>query len=284
MESLLGKRVRARIDEVGEAFYFLRAGEDVLRLAVNEGTHEVGDVVTGLVYRDKEDHLRLTTLAVACDITHFGWGRVSEVRRDLGVFVAVGLPDKDVVVSLDELPLAKEEWPKVGDQLYLRLEVDKKERLWGHLAWHEDFWAMAKPGFDNMHDEDLRAIVYRNRETGTFVYLPDNQMLGFIHPSERPRTLRIGEEVMVRVVGFRKEDRTLYVSAKPRAHEMLADDGEMLLAFLRASGGTMKFNDKSSPEAISAQFGISKGQFKRALGGLLKAGKVRQTAEGVHLL
>ena len=35
----------------------------------------------------------------------YGWATVTEVRRDLGVFLDIGLNDKDVVVSLDDLPL-----------------------------------------------------------------------------------------------------------------------------------------------------------------------------------
>lgn len=70
--------------------------------------------------------LRLTTLDVTATQTTFGWGTVTDVRKDLGVFVDTGLPDKQIVVSLDILPEIKELWPKKGDCLYIRLDVDKK--------------------------------------------------------------------------------------------------------------------------------------------------------------
>lgn len=41
-------------------------------------------------------------------------GEVTEVRRDLGVFVDTGIPNKEIVVSLDVLPEMKELWPKKG--------------------------------------------------------------------------------------------------------------------------------------------------------------------------
>lgn len=47
--------------------------------------------------------LRLTTLEVTATQDQFGWGCVTEVRKDLGVFVDTGLPDKEIVVSLDIL-------------------------------------------------------------------------------------------------------------------------------------------------------------------------------------
>jgi uncharacterized protein len=282
--SIIGQTISAIIVEESERFYFLQKGEDLLRLDKTEGEHTVGDVITGFVYVDKDDHRRLTTLEQKATNEHYGWGTVTAVRKDLGVFVDTGLPGKDVVVSLDDLPLEKDQWPKVGDQLYVKLIIDRKERIWGHLAWHEDFWNLAGPGYDNMQNQDLRAIVYRNKESGTFVYLPDNNMLGFIHPNERFSVPRVGQELQVRVIGFRKEDRSLNLSAKPRAYEMLDADSQMILAYLQSMGGKMAFNDKSNPDEIKATFGISKGQFKKALGGLMKAKKIKQSPEGTELI
>ncbi|AWN66721.1 S1 RNA-binding domain-containing protein [Lactococcus lactis] len=282
--SIIGQTISAIIVEESERFYFLQKGEDLLRLDKTEGEHTVGDVVTGFVYVDKDDHRRLTTLEQKATNEHYGWGTVTAVRKDLGAFVDTGLPGKDVVVSLDDLPLEKDQWPKVGDQLYVKLIIDRKERIWGHLAWHEDFWNLAGPGYDNMQNQDLRAIVYRNKESGTFVYLPDNNMLGFIHPNELFSVPRVGQELQVRVIGFRKEDRSLNLSAKPRAYEMLDADSQMILAYLQSMGGKMAFNDKSNPDEIKATFGISKGQFKKALGGLMKAKKIKQSPEGTELI
>lgn len=282
--SIIGQTISAIIVEESERFYFLQKGEDLLRLDKTEGEHAIGDVVTGFVYVDKDEHRRLTTLEQKTTNEQYGWGTVTAVRKDLGAFVDTGLPGKDVVVSLDDLPLEKDQWPKVGDQLYVKLIVDRKERIWGHLAWHEDFWNLAGPGYDNMQNQDLRAIVYRNKESGTFVYLPDNNMLGFIHPNERFSVPRVGQELQVRVIGFRKEDRSLNLSAKPRAYEMLDADSQMILAYLQSMGGKMAFNDKSNPDEIKATFGISKGQFKKALGGLMKAKKIKQSPEGTELI
>ncbi|ARE27738.1 RNA-binding protein [Lactococcus cremoris] len=282
--SIIGQTISAIIVEESERFYFLQKEEDLLRLDKTEGEHAIGDVVTGFVYVDKDEHRRLTTLEQKATNEQYGWGTVTAVRKDLGAFVDTGLPGKDVVVSLDDLPLEKDQWPKVGDQLYVKLIVDRKERIWGHLAWHEDFWNLAGPGYDNMQNQDLRAIVYRNKESGTFVYLPDNNMLGFIHPNERFSVPRVGQELQVRVIGFRKEDRSLNLSAKPRAYEMLDADSQMILAYLQSMGGKMAFNDKSNPDEIKATFGISKGQFKKALGGLMKAKKIKQSPEGTELI
>ena len=271
------------IDENAKA-YFVQKGGVTFTLDKSEGSHAIGDMVKGFAYTDLHQKARLTTADVAATRTSYGWGVVTEVRRDLGVFLDTGLPDKQFVVSLDVLPDLKELWPKKGDKLYVRLDVDKKDRIWAIPAEPEVFQKLSGSASDNMQNEKLRAIVYRLKLSGTFVYLPDNNMLGFIHPSERYAEPRLGEEVTARVIGYRAVDRTLNLSLKPRSFEMLENDSQMILTYLQSNGGFMTLNDKSSPEDIKATFGISKGQFKKALGGLMKAKKVKQDALGTELI
>lgn len=284
MKTLLATVLTGMITDENKTYYFVQKDGLTFALSKEEGEHQLGDMVQGFAYSDMKQKLRLTTKEVSATQTTYGWGQVTEVRRDLGVFVDTGLPDKQVVVSLDLLPEMKELWPKKGDQLYVRLEVDKKERIWAIPAEPEVFQKLAGKAYDNMQNQNLRAIVYRLKLSGTFVYLPDNNMLGFIHPSERFSEPRLGEEVTARVIGFREVDRTLNLSLKPRSFEMLENDAQMILTYLESNGGFMTLNDKSSPEDIKATFGISKGQFKKALGGLMKAKKIKQDPLGTELV
>ncbi|MGT2910451.1 CvfB family protein [Streptococcus cameli] len=284
MNQLLATFVTGIVTDENTDFYFIQKDGLTFALSKEEGEHRLGESVKGFAYTDMKQRLRLTTKEVGVTQTQFGWGTVTEVRKDLGVFLDTGLPDKEVVVSLDILPEIKELWPKKGDQLYVKYHVDKKDRIWASPAFPEDFQKVAGPAYDNMQNQVLRAIVYRLKLNGTFVYLPDNNMLGFIHPSERYSEPRLGQELKVRVIGYRQVDRTLNLSLKPRSFEMLENDAQMILTYLEANGGFMTLNDKSSPEDIQATFGISKGQFKKALGGLMKAKKIKQDALGTELI
>lgn len=283
MNHLLAEQITALITDQNENYYFAQKGGLTLALPKSEGNYQLGDMVKGLAYLDHKQKLRLTTKAEVSK-KNFDWGQVTEVRRDLGVFLDLGLPDKEVVVSLDILPEMKELWPKKGDKLYVTLTVDKKDRIWAVPAEPHVFQKMAGPAYDNMQNQQLRAIVYRLKLSGTFVYLPDNNMLGFIHPSERFTEPRLGQELTARVVGYREVDRTLNLSLKPRSFEMLENDAQMILTYLQGQGGFMTLNDKSSPDEIKATFGISKGQFKKALGGLMKVGKIKQDGFGTELV
>ena len=272
------------IREENTDFYLIQKEGFTFALSKTEGEHQIGDMVTGFAYTDMKQKARLTTKEISSTRTSYGWGEVTEVRRDLGVFVDTGIPNKEIVVSLDVLPEMKELWPKKGDKLYIRLDVDKKDRLWGLPAEPEVFQKMASPAYNNMQNQTWPAIVYRLKLTGTFVYLPENNMLGFIYPSERYTEPRLGQVLDARVIGFREVDRTLNLSLKPRSFEMLENDAQMIVTYLEANGGFMTLNDKSSPEEIKATFGISKGQFKKALGGLMKAKRIKQDATGTELI
>ncbi len=284
MNTLLATVLTGLVTDENDQFYFVQKEGLTFALAKTEGDFKLGQSVTGFAYTDMKQKPRLTTVEVTASRTSFGWGTVTDVRKDLGVFLDTGLPDKQVVVSLDILPEIKELWPKKGDQLYVKLTVDKKDRIWALPAFQEDFQKLAAPAYDNMQNQTVRAIVYRLKLSGTFVYLPDNNMLGFIHPNERFTEPRLGQVLETRVVGYRAVDRTLNLSLKPRSFEMLENDAQMILTYLESNGGFMTLNDKSAPEDIKSTFGISKGQFKKALGGLMKAGKVKQDEFGTELI
>ncbi|MFV0556315.1 MAG: S1 RNA-binding domain-containing protein [Lactovum sp.] len=284
MKNNLGKIIAAIITDENENFYFVQKSGETYAILKSEGERQIGELVKGFVYEDRSGKLRLTCQPVTVTTESYGWGCVVDVRRDLGVFLDIGLTDKDIVVSLDDLPEDKNQWPKKNDQLYIKLILDQKNRLWGHLAWAEDFQVLAGRAYDNMMNQKLTAIVYRNKESGTFVYLPVQNMLGFIHPTEQFVIPRIGEKLETRVIGFNARNKTLNLSCKPRSFEMLDADAQMILTYLENAGGRMFYHDKSDPADIKSTFGISKGQFKKALGSLMKAKKIRQTQDSTELI
>lgn len=277
METILGTVNTGLVTDENQDYYFVQKNGRTYQLAKKEGDFQLGQSVTGFFYVNQQQKEKVTLDIPKIQVGRYGFGTVKQVRRDLGVFVDIGLPDKDVVVSLDILPELKELWPKPGDQLYLTLTVDDKDRIWGVLADEKIFLSLAKKirPEDNWQNKEVEAIVYRLKLAGTFVLTTDFHQ-GFIHPSERFKEPRLGEKVKGRVIGISSHGY-LNISLKPRAYEVISDDAKMLLAFLEmAPDHQIPFTDKSSPESIQAQFGISKGQFKRAVGHLLKAKKIKQ--------
>ncbi|APZ48880.1 DNA-binding protein [Jeotgalibaca sp. PTS2502] len=273
MNNELGTVITAMVTDQNEKSYFVQKNGITYGLDKKEVESElsIGDMVKGFVYENMNKQLKITTQIPKVRIGHYGWGVVTDVRRDLGVFVDIGLEDKDIVVSLDNMPELKSLWPKKGDRLMISLRIDLKDRIWGELADEDIFRSISRipSQQDDWKNQNTTATVYRLKMVGTFV-LTDDFHIGFIHPTERDAEPRLGEQVEARVIGVSPHGM-LNLSLKPRAHEALEDDAQMIMALLEKSPtSSLPYTDKSNPDEIRDYFGISKAQFKRALGRLMK--------------
>ncbi len=277
LKDLIGRNITAMVIDENADYVFAQKEGMTFRIAKSEllKLPKPGAMISGFAYENEAHELQLTKNEPKSGFDRYAWGEVKKVQRGLGVFVDIGLPNKDIVVSTDTLPELQNLWPKAGDRLMIALRVDDKGRLWGELATMEMFKAVSDVASQKMMNKDVIATVYRLKMVGSYVITKDYQ-LGFIHPSERDKEPRLGQEVKARVIGIRP-DGTLNLSLRPRAYEAISDDAQMLLAALQHNAdGRLPFTDKSDPAEIKVYFGISKGQFKRAVGHLMKAGLVVQ--------
>ena len=276
MNELIGSVWLGMIFDENDRSYFVQKNGITFLLDKEEGQREIGDMVEGFAYQNQKQQNVFTTTLPSVRKDHQEFAEVIASRKDLGVFVDIGLKDKEVVVSLDELPEMRNLWPKKGDHLLVSLKVDEKDRLWATLAEDFEFLSMSTPGvLEEMHNKDVTGIVYRLKLVGTF-FITDDKQIGFVHPSERFEEPRLGERISGRVIGVRP-DGVVNVSLKPRSHEVISSDAQMILTFLeRSPEGKINFSDKSTPEEIQTTFAVSKGQFKRALGSLMKERMITQ--------
>ncbi len=282
--SILGSKIMGIVTDKNEKATFVQNnGMTYQVVSENEEELVLGQTVEGFCYIDKDNNQLFTTEIPEVRVGSFGWGEVIDIKRSLGVFVNVNWHNKDLVISLDDLPFEGHLWPKKGDKVYLTVTVDDQDRMWGQLAEEEDFYAISQTGEKEAHNSEINGYAFKLKKAGTY-FITEDHFIGFVHPSEREREPRLGEYISGRIIGVR-EDGVYYVSLLPRAYEVLDDDAAMLLEVLRRSGDQyFKFNDKSDPQAIKNQFGISKGQFKRALGRLMKQRLIEQDAHGTKLI
>ncbi|NRO30481.1 CvfB family protein [Lactobacillus helveticus] len=276
---MLGTIAKGKIIDENDNAYYVQIDGVTYELKKQELTQneipKVGDEIEGFIYDNKSHDREMTQFLPFAQPDQYGWGKVTEVRPGLGVFVDVGLPDKDVVISMDDLPREKERWPRRDDRILVRLETDYKDRIWAKLADENIFDQLAANFPNGMNNENVFGTVYATREIGAFV-LTNDYYLGFVHESQIPRPMRLGEQFKGRVIGISQYGR-LNLSALPRAFEEIDDDAQMILMSLRRrETKTLPFYDKSDAQEIKRYFGISKSAFKRALGHLFKAGLIEE--------
>ncbi|RXJ88284.1 nucleotide-binding protein, partial [Aliarcobacter trophiarum LMG 25534] len=71
-----------------------------------------------------------------------------------------------------------------------------------------------------------------------------------------------------------REDGKLDLTLQKPGLARVDDAGERILSRMRKQGGSLAVGDKSEPELIYKLFSMSKGTFKKAIGGLYKQGKI----------
>ena len=255
--------------------YFLTNGDTEIPLNKSELLEPlvVGDKVEVFLYADRRGELQATTALPTITQGEYGWARVIKVSKE-GAIVDIGT-SREVLVKGEDLPAIPEIWPQVGDHLFMTLRVDRNGELFGRLVTEEKVNESYEGAFEEMYNKNVIARPYRLLPVGSFLLGVEKPYRIFVHNSEMKAEPRLGQDVSVRIIDV-KEDGSMNGSFLPRKHERLGEDAEKIFAYLESVGGKMPFGDKSSPEEVQEMFGMSKGAFKRALGTLYKARKIKQ--------
>ncbi len=270
-----GQVVELTVLDEQSSRYTLTNGEIEIPLNKSDVLEElsIGQVVKVFLYTDRRGDLQGTTAVPHITEANYGWARVIKVTKE-GAFCDIGT-SREVLLRAEDLPVIEEIWPQAGDHLYMTLRTDRNGDLFGRLVTEEKVNELYEGANADMFNKNITARPYRLLPVGTFLLGVDNPYRIFVHESERKAEPRLGQEVQVRIIDV-KEDGSMNGSLLPRKHERLGEDAEAVLKYLESVGGKMPFGDKSSPEEIKEMFGLSKAAFKRALGTLMKAGKISQ--------
>lgn len=289
MSFVAGTMVTLPIDrEVSPFGYFLSGGTQDVLLHYSELTADVkpGESVEVFLFHDTEDRLAATMKKPYLTLGELALLEVADVHPRLGCFLEMGL-GRQLLLPIRELPELKELHPIVGDKVFVIMQHDKQGRLLAKLAGEQELAPLAFHAPSTWNNEWMEAIVYRPLQMGTFVVVEGGVLgfgaIGLIHSSERSHLLRLGERVKVRVSHIR-EDGRINLSMAQRKEIGRNEDADKIYEYLESRpGGGMPYSDQTSPEVIKQRFGISKAAFKRALGKLMKEGKITQRENWTYL-
>lgn len=229
---------------------------------VPEGT-KTGDRIRVFIYKDSEDRLIATTASPKLEVGETAVLKVRDVAK-IGAFLDMGL-EKDLL-----LPFKEQNHPVIsGEECLVALYVDKS----GRLAATMKVYPYLRSDSGLQKDMWTEGRVYElNDSLGVFVAVQD-RYFGLIPRWEVYENYRLGQIVRVRVTKVR-EDGKLDLSAREKAYQQIYGDAETILRRMDEQGGSLPFNDRVSPEIIQREFHLSKNAFKRAIGHLLKDGRI----------
>lgn len=249
------------------------ASERVLLPAaqIPEGA-SVGSDIKVFLYKDSQDRLIATTRTPLLQLGETVRLEVAEVSR-IGAFLSWGL-EKDLL-----LPYAEQTYTlHAGDSVLVALYLDKSERLCATM----NVYKYLKTGSPYIVGDTVHGIAYQDSERfGIFVAV-DDKYQGLIPRRECYGNIELGADLTARIIQVR-EDGKLDLSVRRKAYEQMDDDADAIYKLIESYDGVLPFTDKATPEVIKLHTGMSKNEFKRAIGRLMKEGKVIKTDTAIRI-
>ena len=229
---------------------------------VPAGAH-TGDRITVFLYKDSKDRIIATTNEPLLCVGEVGKLKVSQVTK-IGAFLDWGL-EKDILLPYKEQTSRVRE----GDDVLVTIYIDKSSRLAASMKVYK----YLRTDSDYEKDDAVRGTVYEIREDfGAFVAV-DDRFSALIPQKELYGEIKVGDVVTARVAEV-KSDGKLDLSVREKAYLQMQKDADKLVHIIESFDGVLPFTDKASPEVIRRETGMSKNEFKRAVGNLLKNGKI----------
>ncbi|MDE1196698.1 GntR family transcriptional regulator [Pseudomonas sp. Bc-h] len=232
------------------------------------------DWLNVFIYLDSDDKLIATTEKPKVQVGEFASLKVVEVNS-IGIFLDWGLP-KDLL-----LPYSEEKRPlKAGDYCVVHVYLDKHTRRITATTRLDRYLDKVPANYAVGQEVDL--LVAEETAMG-FKAIINNKHWGLIHKNEVFKFLRSGKQEK----GFIKEvrsDGNISLSLQPVGEQLASSLNAKILSKLRENNGVLPVSDKSDPTVISNLFGVSKGNFKKAIGALYKQGQIVIHADRIELV
>lgn len=233
---------------------------------------EVGDKVNAFIYKDSEDRPSATLIYPKATVGQIAYLKVV-AHTKIGSFIDIGLP-KDILVPFK----AKTYELEKGNRYPFYIYLDKT----GRLAATTDIDQYLTTDHEYNIGDSVTGVVYGFQTNNSAMVCVDNKYAGVILHNEYFEDLKIGDELSLKVIKIYEDDKLGLTPRQDRKEELDSLEGK-ILSYLEGADGSMRFNDKSTPDEIAKVFNSSKKNFKRALGVLMKKNLIIQDENGTYL-
>lgn len=235
-----------------------------------------GDEVEVFVYHDSEDRLVASTEQPLIKVGEVAALKVVD-KSIHGAFLEWGLSGKHLF-----LPNRNQQGSVIaGQKTVVYMYVDERTGRCVATNKIKPFIYNEEPLTVKVGDE-VEVLVAFETPIGYRVVI-NNRHWAMIYKNQLFRPVRVGDKTRgwVRKI---TEDMRIDVSLQQTGLAEVETSVVKLEQMLKEHGGVLGVNDRSEPQDVARLTGMSKKVFKRALGMLLKQGKVRQTEYGIEVI
>lgn len=275
----IGRMNRLKVVNLLDFGAFLDGGllEDILmpRRFVPENC-KIGDELDVFVYLDSDGVPIATTQRPKAQVGQFACLKVTDTNR-YGAFLDWNMP-KELLVPFSEQKVKMEK-----DQFYVVYVYQEKQnyRVVASSKLHK--FLSDKP-HRYRNSQPVSLMIWDKTDLG-YTCIVDNKYVGVLFHKDIEEPVRMGMKLDGFIKRVRPDNKLDICLKKPGFNkDAVSGLGEKVLNKLKENDGFLPFNDRTDPEVIKKVFGVSKRQYKMALGGLYKQKRVRLEEDGVHLL
>lgn len=273
----IGKFNTLRIVEPSDHGLYLDAGpHELILLPTRYVTPDmkIGDMVEVFIYNDSEDRLVATTETPLAQAGEFAYLEVVSVNERVGAFLDWGL-SKDLFLPFRE---QGDLYFSVGDGAVVAVYVDEyTNRIVASTRLHRH---LAETDPDYQPNDPVHVLIYGDSPLG-YKAIVDKVHRGLLYHEETSDKLEPGDQF----TGYIKKVHSsgkIDLRRDPSGYSRVETLAEQIMRQLEAAGGSLPFNDKSSPDSIRQTFNTSKKAFKQAIGALYKQRKILITESGIE--
>lgn len=233
-----------------------------------------GATLDVFLYRDADSGLIASTTRPAAELGQCAFMKIVGETKG-GVFAHWGLA-KDLFVPMAEQYKALEQ----GRSYVILVYLDERTgRLAGSTRLHS---RLSENGMGFQQGQEVELLICGFSDLG-YKAVINHTHLGLIFRDDAPGELRYGERRNGYIKAIRPDGK-IDLSLTAPGLSGLDALGTKILEHLRVNGGISTLTDKSPAQDIADVFGVSKSQFKKALGRLYKHKAIRIEAERIILL
>ncbi len=235
--------------------------------------YEIDDELTVFVYLDNEERPIATTLDPFLQLNTFGYLHCSAVT-EYGAFMDWGL-EKQLFVPFKEQarPMKQGSWYIV----YLYLD-EKTNRLVGSSKTNR---FLQNENLTVKAYEEVEILVTHITEKGANAII-NGIHKGLIYLEDIFEDIRSGDKIKAYVKNIREDNKIDLVLQRP-GYRSIEPNANFIREELEAAGGFLPLHDKSDPDTIKNQLGMSKKSFKKAIGTLYKDKQIVIKEDGIEL-
>jgi predicted RNA-binding protein (virulence factor B family) len=232
------------------------------------------DDIEVFIYNDSEDRIIATTEKPYATVGDLKFLKVKAVNRT-GAFLDWGLP-KDLLVPFREQRAKMVEGGTYLVYVYLDTDTDRIVAS----AKIDRFLDNILPEYEQGDEVDL--MIAEKTDLGYKVII-NNTHWGMIYENEIFTPVEPGQYVKGYIKKLRDDDK-IDVALQKEGYDQVDAISKSILDKLNESGGFLAVSDKSPADMIYHMFGISKKNFKKAIGALYREKLIVIEKEGIKLV